>query len=248
MTTSQTSPSTTHEDSPQLDVTTAQEVDSAPENEDQGLLVSQPQQDNSDTDKSSIVAKFMGCIETLKKENGNLILTILKHVEEYRRADFVTADHNIQFLQLHQDDNLVLDSLPSGVINDLGKSIRLMVAAGLENACLLVYRTCRREFLNEILSALKELNMEDINEVAKMRHTIKALLVANRIVLPNERRLYERVFHSFVHRQAVSRSSPEEDTVTSSKIEILLHLNYGIKEKSIVPSSRIHWITLLELI
>ncbi|CAJ1975346.1 unnamed protein product [Sphenostylis stenocarpa] len=254
-----TSPRTGQVDSAQLIVTMAQEADSPPENEDQGLLVGQPQQhNNSDTDVNSLVAKFEGCIETLKKENGNLILTILKHVDEYLKADLITKNHINQLPQLHPDDNLVLDSLPSGIINELGKSIKLMMKAGLEEECLQVYRTSRMGFLNEILSALKELNMEGIDELAKMRHTVKALLIVHRIVLPNERRLYERVFQWFIHRLDLFSTlpgrnkvrfwerigiEPPMDTVKSSRIEKLLYLSDDNKDQATVPSSRIHQIT-----
>ncbi|CAJ1975345.1 unnamed protein product [Sphenostylis stenocarpa] len=132
-----------------------QEADSPPENEDQGLLVSH---NNSGTDKNSIGAKFKDCVETLKKESENLFLTTLKHVDECVKSDLVTRNHNNQLPQLHRDDNLVLDSLPSGNINDLGKSIKLKVAARLEEECLDVYRTCRRGLRKDIRSLFKKLS------------------------------------------------------------------------------------------
>ncbi|KAG5148926.1 hypothetical protein AAZX31_06G191100 [Glycine max] len=268
-----TSPSVTQVDSPQAIVSVAQEADSPPENEDQGLLVTQSQGNSDSEDNSNIVAQFMSCIGTLKKENQNLILTIFKHVDEFLKADYVIKDHNIQLLKLHKDDNLVADSLPSEIIKDLRESTRLMVTTGLKEECLHVYSTCRREFLSEILSALEELNMKDIDEVAKMRHAIKVMCVANRIVLPNERRLCEKVFEGFIHCEDLYPAFRRIDVfqfwknpvlpvidavrlwesigiqppiyrINESRFEDLLYLTYSVKEQASVPSGRNYRISI----
>ena len=180
------SSSVTQVDSPQAIVSVAQEADSPPQIEDLGLLVTESQQRNNDSDNNSIVTQFMGCIEALKKENENVILTIFKHAEEYLKASLVQTPD----LQLHCDDNLVVDSLPSVIINDLRECVRLMVTAGLREECIDVYITWRREFLGEMLSWLIKLKIA--------RFYIKALCVADRILLPNERRLCECVFEGSI--------------------------------------------------
>ncbi|KAG5148924.1 hypothetical protein JHK82_015805 [Glycine max] len=143
-----TSSSTTQVDTSQAIVIMAQEAISSPEIEDLGFQVTESQQRNNDSDNNSIVTQFMGCIEALKKEKEKVIFTIFKHAEEYLKASLVQTP----VLQLHCDDNLVVDSLPSVTINDLRECVRLMVTAGLKEECIDVYITWRREFLGEMLS------------------------------------------------------------------------------------------------
>ncbi|KAH1126766.1 hypothetical protein AAZX31_06G190400 [Glycine max] len=253
-----TSPSVTQVDSTQAIVSVAQEADSPPEIEDLGLLVTESQQRNNDSDNNSIVTQFMGCIEALKKENENVILTIFKHAEEYLKASLVQTPD----LQLHCDDNLVVDSLPSVIINDLRECVRLMVTAGLKEECIDVYITWRREFLGEMLSWLIKFKIG--------RFYTKALCVADRILLPNERRLFECVFegsipledkypalpgiHRFGFRKSLDSYPALRDKLLIGlgilsphairKFWELLSLTYGVKEKAIVPGGRVHQITL----
>ncbi|XP_028237319.1 exocyst complex component EXO70B1-like [Glycine soja] len=259
-----TSPSVTQVDSPQAIASVAQEADSPQEIEDLGLLVTESQQRINDSDNNSIVTQFMGCIEALKKENENVILTIFKHAEEYLKASLVQTPD----LQLHCDDNLVVDSLPSVIINDLRECVRLMVTAGLREECIDVYITWRREFLSEILSGWIELK---IGNTIKTEFFIKALCLADRILLPNERRLCECVFegsipledkypalpgiHRFGFRKSLDSYPALRDKLLIDldivsplhgirQFGELLSLTYGVKEKAIVPGGRVHQITL----
>ncbi|XP_027368452.1 exocyst complex component EXO70B1-like [Abrus precatorius] len=139
----------------------------------------------------------MGHIEKLKEENENLIDTISKHVGEYLKANVV--DEQIPAPQLHPDDNLVVDVLPSGIMNNLCETARLMVVNGFEKECCNMYSSCRREFLKQCLSSLglqvEELNMEYIDNIMeKIEIWIKALNIAVTILFPNERRLCDVVF------------------------------------------------------
>ena len=152
----------------------AQEAISSPEIEDLGFQVTESQQRNNDSDNNSIVTQFMGCIEALKKDNQKVVLTIFKHDEEYLKASLVQTP----VLQLHCYDNLVVDSLPSAIINDLREYVRVMVIAGLKEECIDMYITWRREFLCEILSWLIELKIDNT------QFYIKALCVADRIFYP----------------------------------------------------------------
>uniref|UniRef100_A0A0R0JJK0 Exocyst subunit Exo70 family protein n=1 Tax=Glycine max TaxID=3847 RepID=A0A0R0JJK0_SOYBN len=224
-----TSSSTTQVDTSQAIVIMAQEAISSPEIEDLGF-------------------QFMGCIEALKKEKEKVIFTIFKHAEEYLKASLVQTP----VLQLHCDDNLVVDSLPSVIINDLRECVRLMVTAGLKEECIDVYITWRREFLGEMLSWLIKLKIA--------RFYIKALCVADRILLPNERRLCECVFegsiphedkypalpgiHMFGFRKKLDSYPGLPETIHGRKFGELLSLTYGVKEKAIVPGGRVHQITL----
>ncbi|XP_047163820.1 exocyst complex component EXO70B1-like [Vigna umbellata] len=140
---------------------------------------------------------FMGCIEALKKENGNVIRAISMHVDKYLKAS-VLYEEEISVAELHGDDNMVVDSLSSGMIIKLRESVEKMVSDRFEEECLHVYSNCRREFLKESLWALglqdQELNGEDINKSEKNERLIKAMNIAARILFPNEKRLFNRVF------------------------------------------------------
>jgi len=125
-----------------------QEVGVPQGDEDSGFRFTRGKNDSS----KSIMARFMECIEVLKKENETLIDTISKHVDGYLRADVV---NKIPVVEVQK--NLVLDALPVGIINDLHKTAWLMLAEGFEEDC------CRREFLKECLwkfgLQMQELNM-----------------------------------------------------------------------------------------
>ncbi|GAA0138578.1 membrane traffic protein [Lithospermum erythrorhizon] len=103
------------------------------------------------------------------------------------------------------DYDIVIDSLPSGTINDLHEIARRMVAAGCGKECSHAFSASRRDFLEESLSRLG-LHRLSIDEVHKMQWSdledeiekwIKAINVTMRILFPSERRLCDRVFSGF---------------------------------------------------
>ncbi|XP_027333706.1 exocyst complex component EXO70B1-like [Abrus precatorius] len=159
---------------------------------------SHSKQGNSDS--VLIMSQLMRCIEALKKENRNLFRMISKHVEEYLKAklDFEDEDH-ISVMQLYVDNNVVIDALPSRIVNNLHETVKLMVEAGLEKKCCRVYSRCRRKFLKEWLSRfrLHEMNMNGVDKMEKIEKWIKALNVAVKILFPNEKKLCDRVFFGF---------------------------------------------------
>ncbi|QCE01013.1 exocyst complex component 7 [Vigna unguiculata] len=140
---------------------------------------------------------FMGSIEALKKENGSIIRAISMHVDKYLKDNVVSEDQ-ISVPELHGDDNMVVDSLSSLMISKLRENVEKMVSDGFVEECLDVYSNWRREFLKECLWTLglqdQELNMEDINKIEKIERLIKAMNIAARILFPNEKRLFYRVF------------------------------------------------------
>ncbi|KAF4375640.1 hypothetical protein F8388_011629 [Cannabis sativa] len=103
------------------------------------------------------------------------------------------------------DYDIVIDALPSGIINDLQEMAKRMVAAGFGKECSHVYSSCRREFLEESLSrlGLKKLSIEDVHKMPwqdledEIERWIKAANVSLRILYPSERRLCDRVFAGF---------------------------------------------------
>ncbi|RDY07254.1 Exocyst complex component EXO70B1, partial [Mucuna pruriens] len=247
-----------------------QEAHAPPQNEDLRFLVPQigshSQEGNSDSD-NSIMTRFMGCIQALKKENVNVIDTISKHVDEYLKANVVDDEDHIPVPQVLQDDNLVLDALPSGTINDLRESTRLMVATGFEEECCRAYCSCRKEFLNESLSTfglqVQELN-KDIDEVKKIQCWIKTLNVVVGILFPNERRLCDRVFEGSVSStgiafrevytgltipllgivNALAICSNSSSPFSGKFLELRnLILTYADKVQATVPGGRLHPIT-----
>ncbi|PON85840.1 Exocyst complex protein [Trema orientale] len=103
------------------------------------------------------------------------------------------------------DYDIVIDALPSGIINDLHEMAKRMVAAGFGKECSHVYSSCRREFLEESLArlGLKKLSIEDVHKMPwqdledEIERWIKAANVTLRILFPSERRLCDRVFFGF---------------------------------------------------
>ncbi|RDY04805.1 Exocyst complex component EXO70B1, partial [Mucuna pruriens] len=236
------------------------QVDSLPENEDLGFPITQLQQDNSDSNRY-MREQFMNCIEELKKENGNVIDKVFKYVDEYLKDNIVDKDQ-ILLSQLPCDDNLVVDSLLLGIIDNLGKSARVMVTSGLKEECLHVYTSCRREFVIEILFAFAWREVNDM--VMKTQYSAKALWVADRILLPNERRLFERVFEGSIlfedEYPSLDGSSfwkgltiyPSLGTTGTDEFWFkkgmdilgeLFNLTYAVKDQAIVPDGRLHRIT-----
>jgi len=162
-----------------------------------------PQEGGARENIDGTKACFMDCIEALKKENGSVISTISMHVDKYLKFN-VLVDDQISVLGLYRDDNMVVDSLSPGMISNLRESVEKMLSDGFEEECLHVYSNWRKEFLRESLCTLglpdQELNMEDINwmedinKLKKIESWIKTMNIAARILFPNERRLFNRVF------------------------------------------------------
>ncbi|RDX76285.1 Exocyst complex component EXO70B1, partial [Mucuna pruriens] len=118
-----------------------------------------------------------------------------------------------------------------------------MVRAGLKEECLHEYTSCRREFLDEILSifALPTFMRSEF----KIRQWIRTLWVAERILLPNERRLCERVFEGSIPAEDTYRALPRIDELrfrhSLGIFGNMLYLSYGLQ--ATVPDSGIHRIT-----
>ncbi|XP_027941286.1 exocyst complex component EXO70B1-like [Vigna unguiculata] len=149
-------------------------------------------------------AYFMSSIEALKKESGNVISTISMHVDKYLKANLL-SENQIAVPELHGDDNMLVDSLSSGMIRNIRQSVGKMVSDGFGMECFQVYSNWRREFLKESLWTLglqdQQLNMEDNNKTEKIERLIKAMNIAWRILFPNERTLFNRVTSSIPSRQ-----------------------------------------------
>ncbi|BAT81420.1 hypothetical protein VIGAN_03114100, partial [Vigna angularis var. angularis] len=182
--------------------------------EDSGFMVTQGKNDS----KKSIMARFMECIEVLKKENETLIDTISKHVDGYLKANVA---NKIPTVELHADNNLVVDALPAGIINDLHEAVWLILAEGFEEDCCRAYYTCRREFLKKCLWTfglqMQELCMEDIDKMDKIQSWLtKVLYVVDSVLLPNERTLCGRVF------KGVSSAGDFTFTVVCRELNICL--------------------------
>ncbi|QCE01012.1 exocyst complex component 7 [Vigna unguiculata] len=160
--------------------------------EDSGFMVTQGRNDSN----KSVKARFMKCVEVLEKENKTLIDTISKHVDGYLKANVI---NKIPVVELHADNNLVVDSLPAGTINDLHETVRLMLAEGFEEDCCGAYYTCRREFLKECLWTfglqMQEFSTEEIDMMEKIQCWLtKVLNIVDCVLLPSERTLCDRVF------------------------------------------------------
>ncbi|KAK7385586.1 hypothetical protein VNO78_31312 [Psophocarpus tetragonolobus] len=150
---------------------------------------------------ATVKAKFVGCIEALKKENESVINAISRNINVYVKANVLDEDQ-ISVPKLQRDDNLLMDVLPEEIVKDLHQSIKQMVLEGFKKECLDLYTNCRREFLKETLSIFglqfQELNKEDIDNLEKIESFIKRLTVALRLLFPNERKLCDRMFRGSI--------------------------------------------------
>ncbi|XP_020963401.1 exocyst complex component EXO70B1-like [Arachis ipaensis] len=148
----------------------------------------------SDSQQSNIhriiMTKLMDCVEALQKRKAALVQTIF---EEYNNATNNTM--------LVTDYNFLLDTLPQGVVNDLHEAVKSAVAFGLVKECSDAYIDCRREFLEECLARLLELDTVKIDHPNTLptpyfmvKRWAETCNVAFRILFPFERRLCDRVF------------------------------------------------------
>ncbi|KAG4382958.1 hypothetical protein AAZX31_14G184800 [Glycine max] len=147
------------------------------------------------TDNASIMPQLMTCIRALPQGNSNVTNMLSKLVKEY-------LEDNSKPVVI--DSNFVIDALPWGKINDLRKTIKLVIGVGFAQECYEVYCNWRRESLKECLInllGLPEINVEKSRLLAFedyiLRRRIKAIQVALRTLIPSERRLCDSVFEGF---------------------------------------------------
>ncbi|KAL1348749.1 hypothetical protein AAHE18_07G103000 [Arachis hypogaea] len=148
----------------------------------------------SDSQQSNIhriiMTKLMDCVEALQKRKAALVQTIF---EEYNNATNNTM--------LVTDYNFLIDTLPQGVVNDLHEAVKSAVAVGLVKECSDAYIDCWREFLEECLAILLELDTVKIDHPNTLptpyfmvKRWAETCNVAFKILFPFERRLCDRVF------------------------------------------------------
>ncbi|CAH1418063.1 unnamed protein product [Lactuca virosa] len=138
------------------------------------------------------------------------------------------------------DYNITIEALPSSTINDLHEIAKRMVAAGYGKECSLAYSTCRREFLEESLSRLGFLGLqnsskplEDADNDVEIEKWVKAINMAVRVFYPSERRLCDRVF-GYSSSTAAAADLSFMDVCRVSTMELLNFAN-GIAMGSRAP-------------
>ncbi|KAI3526328.1 hypothetical protein L1887_05578 [Cichorium endivia] len=138
------------------------------------------------------------------------------------------------------DYNITIDALPSGTISDLHEIAKRMIAAGYGKECSLAYSTCRRDFLEESLSRLGFLglqnsskSLEDDDNDAEIEKWVKAINMAVRVFYPSERRLCDRVF-GYSSATAAAADLSFMDVCRVSTMELLNFAN-GIAMGSRAP-------------
>jgi hypothetical protein len=142
-------------------------------------------------------------------KNGNGVLTENNSnnllYDDSDEDDHDDSDSEIPVAQPISNYDVIIDALPSGIVNDLHEIAKRMVVSGYRKECLHVYGSCRREFLEESMSrlGLGKLSNEEVqrmqwNELeVEIDKWIKAANVSLRILFPSERRLCDRVFYGF---------------------------------------------------
>lgn len=139
------------------------------------------------------------------------------------------------------DFNITIDALPSGTINDLHEISKRMIVAGYGKECSLAYSTCRRDFIEESLSRLGFLGLQNANsnkpviddDDIEIEKWIKAIKMAVRVFYPSERRLCDRVF-GYSSATAAAADLSFMDVCRVSVMELLNFAN-GIAMGSRAP-------------
>ncbi|MFS7902929.1 putative exocyst complex component Exo70, cullin repeat-like-containing domain superfamily [Helianthus anomalus] len=139
------------------------------------------------------------------------------------------------------DYNVTIDSLPSSTINDLHQISNRMVTAGYGKECSLAYSNCRRDFIEESLSRLGFLGLQNVNKPLvdddndiEIEKWIKAVNMAVRVIYPSEQRLCDRVFGYSTSAAAAAADLSFMDTCRVSVMELLNFAN-GIAMGSRAP-------------
>ncbi|KAJ1437538.1 Exocyst complex component Exo70 [Sesbania bispinosa] len=183
-------------------------IDAAPQNEYAGVQdqhsvvieVDSPQVATSSIDITSMMQQLTICVEALHQEDSKLIDMLLNEVKEYlegTESELLVTDHNF-----------VIDALPSGRINDLQQTVKILVGAGFEKECSDMFSNWRREWLEECLTdnlvGSQEINIQNEKEQERkaflnkmITRWNKASIIALKILFPSERRLCDRVFSGF---------------------------------------------------
>ncbi|KAI3829961.1 hypothetical protein L1987_04093 [Smallanthus sonchifolius] len=135
------------------------------------------------------------------------------------------------------DYNIMIDALSSGTVNSLHEISKRMVAAGYRKECSLAYSTCRRDFIEESLSRLGFLGLQnssnDDNDI-EIEKWIKAINMTVRVFYPSEQRLCDRVFGYASATAAAAADLSFMDTCRVSTMELLNFAN-GIAMGSRAP-------------
>ncbi|QHO27895.1 Exocyst complex component [Arachis hypogaea] len=170
--------------------------DSQQQQEEAAQVDSDSQEVN--TDIVIMKTQFTACINALKLCDRELINMLSNYAKDNVKT-FIESN-----LEDHVpvDSNMVIDALPSNIIDDLREGVKFMVANGLQKECCDSYSSCRREYLEKFISSsnLKLPNIVNVVEVEstalefQVRNWITTSNLAMRLLFPNERRLCERIF------------------------------------------------------
>ncbi|MED6155972.1 hypothetical protein PIB30_010615 [Stylosanthes scabra] len=176
----------------------AAQVDSHSEQQEAAQVDSDLQQVS--TDIVLIKSQFTACIEALKSCDRELINVLSIYAKDYIKTLLLESNY------APVDSNLVIDALPSTIINDLKEAAKFMLANGFEKECCDLYSTCRREYIEKVLSNLR-LNLPNFVNFVEVQSIALEFVVWNwinysnlamKLLFPNERRLCERIFLGFI--------------------------------------------------
>lgn len=143
-----------------------------------------------------MVEQLSNYVKALQQENPNLIEMCLEKLKEYLSDD---SGFNVS------DPDFMIKALPTETMDDIHKTAKLMVSAGLEMDFSKVYISCRKECLVESLDrlGLKKPSIEDVQMMSwkeleeEIERWIKTSNVALKILFPTERKLCDRVLFGF---------------------------------------------------
>ncbi|KAK1428625.1 hypothetical protein QVD17_17464 [Tagetes erecta] len=126
------------------------------------------------------------------------------------------------------DYNITIDAISSSTINSLHQISKRMVAGGYGKECSSVYSSCRRDFIEESLSRLGFLGLQnqtnDDNDI-EIEKWIKAINMAVRVFYPSEQRLCDRIFGYSSSAAAAAADLSFMDACRVSTMELLNFAN-----------------------
>ncbi|MED6115831.1 hypothetical protein PIB30_094508, partial [Stylosanthes scabra] len=135
----------------------------------------------------------------LQEDNNNFalikprLLSSLKALKKQNRKLLGLLYSQTLVEPFHLDENLLIDTLPREIINNINETFKMALAAGFEKECCHLYSSCRREFLQQFLSELELKEAQNKDQIVFMSQVLSYL----RVLFLNERRLCDRIFFGF---------------------------------------------------
>lgn len=124
------------------------------------------------------------------------------------------------------DYNVTIEAISSSTVNNLHQISKRMVAGGYGKECSLAYSSCRRDFIEESLSRLGFLGLQndnDDNDIV-IEKWIKAINMAVRVFYPSEQRLCDRIFG---YSSSAAAAAADLSFMDACRVSVMELLNFA---------------------